>query len=133
MTLKFSERSEKNLVGVNDRMVKVVRRALELTAVDFTVIEGVRTKDRQQELYAQGRTATGKTVTWTLNSKHIDGLAVDLLPVTGWNDLNGFKKVAAAMKRAADELGIKIRHGADWNGNGVQENGETDWPHFELA
>ncbi|PHI31048.1 M15 family metallopeptidase [Budvicia aquatica] len=130
---KFSQRSENNLKGVNANLVKVVRRALEITSVDFTVIEGVRTLARQEQLYAQGRTAPGKIVTWTMKSKHIDGNAVDLLPVTGWDNLSSFKAVSKAMFQAANELGVKIIWGADWNGNGIQEKGETDSPHFEIS
>lgn len=130
---RFSQRSEGNLKGVNPALVKVVRRALELTAVDFIVIEGVRTRARQQELWNQGRTTHGKIVTWTMKSKHIEGKAVDLLPVTGWGNLDSFKSVSKAMFQAANELGVKITWGADWNGNGIQEKGEDDSPHFELS
>ncbi|MGP2469112.1 M15 family metallopeptidase [Yersinia sp. 2540 StPb PI] len=130
---RFSQRSEGNLKGVNADLVRVVRRALELSTVDFGVIEGVRTVARQEQLYAQGRTVDGKIVTWTMKSKHIDGNAVDLLPVTGWDNLSSFKAVSKAMFQAASELGVKITWGADWNGNGIQEKGETDSPHFEIS
>ncbi|MNG65691.1 D-alanyl-D-alanine carboxypeptidase [compost metagenome] len=130
---RFSLRSEGNLKGVNPALVKVVRRALELTTVDFIVIEGVRTRARQQELWNQGRTTPGKIVTRTMKSKHLEGNAVDLLPVTGWENLSSFKAVSIAMFQAANELGVKITWGADWNGNGIQEKGEDDSPHFELS
>lgn len=130
---RFSHRSDNNLKGVNANLVKVVRRALEITTVDFIVIEGVRTVARQQQLYDQGRKTEGKIVTWTMKSKHIDGNAVDLLPVTGWDNLSSFKAVSKAMFQAASELGVKITWGADWNGNGIQEKGETDSPHFEIS
>lgn len=130
---RFSQRSEGNLKGVNPALVKVVRRALELTTVDFIVIEGVRTRARQQELWNQGRTTPGKIVTRTMKSKHLEGKAVDLLPVTGWENLSSFKAVSKAMFQAANELGVKITWGADWNGNGIQEKGEDDSPHFELS
>ncbi|HHG9969925.1 TPA: M15 family metallopeptidase [Yersinia enterocolitica] len=130
---RFSQRSDNNLKGVNANLVKVVRRALEITTVDFIVIEGVRTVARQQQLYDQGRKTAGKIVTWTMKSKHIDGNAVDLLPVTGWDNLSSFKAVSKAMFQAASELGVKITWGADWNGNGIQEKGETDSPHFEIS
>jgi peptidoglycan LD-endopeptidase CwlK len=130
---RFSQLSENNLKGVNPALVKVVRRALELSTVDFIVIEGVRTVARQQQLYDQGRKTEGKIVTWTMKSKHIEGKAVDLLPVTGWDNLASFKAVSKAMFQAASELGVKITWGADWNGNGIQEKGETDSPHFEIS
>ena len=136
---KLSQRSLNRLIGVNENLVNVVKRAIEISEVDFMVVEGLRTKQRQEELYAQGRTKPGKVVTWTMKSKHIDGLAVDIAPCNkdgsiNWNDLKMFDKMADAMFKAAKELNINIRHGADWNMNGVKrEKGETDSPHFELV
>lgn len=132
---RFSQRSLNNLIGVSPKLIAVVKRAIEITTVDFKVIEGLRTKERQAELYAQGRTKPGKVVTWTMQSKHIDGLAVDLLPAPyDWKDPAKFDAVAKAMFQAADELGVTIRWGADWDMDGnPRERGETDSPHFELA
>ena len=136
---KLSQRSLNRLVGVNENLVNVVKRAIEISEVDFMVVEGVRTLKRQEELYAQGRTKPGKIVTWTMKSKHIDGLAVDIAPCNkdgsiNWNDLKMFDKMADAMFKAAKELNINIRWGSDWNMNGIKrEKGETDSPHFELV
>ena len=60
----FSKRSLNNLIGVNEDLVKVVHRALELSEIDFTVVEGVRTKERQVVLVNQGMSKT-------MNSYHI--------------------------------------------------------------
>jgi len=134
----FGQRSLDRLKGVNPRLVAVVHRALELSAVDFTVVEGLRSRQRQAQLYAQGRTTAGKIVTWTLKSKHIDGLAVDLAPFADgkidWTDLAKFDAIGAAMKKAAGELGVTIRWGADWDRDGkLREKGESDSPHFEIV
>lgn len=142
MAYRFGQRSKKNLVGVHPKLVDVVTRALaiseEIGGPDFTVIEGVRTPERQKELYAQGRTKPGRKVTWTLKSNHFVnprtgwGHAIDLYPGT-WTDLSKFRKQAEAMLRAANELGVPIRWGADWDRDGVfYEKGEGDSPHFEL-
>ena len=136
---KLSQRSLNRLVGVNENLVNVVKRAIEISEVDFMFIEGLRTKLRQEELYAQGRTKPGKVVTWTMKSKHIDGLAVDIAPCNkdgsiNWNDLKMFDKMADAMFKAAKELNINIRWGRDWDMDGIRgEKGETDSPHFELV
>lgn len=135
---KLSQTSLDRLQGVNERLVMLVHRALELSTVEFMVVEGLRTKQRQHQLYAQGRTSKGPIVTWTLNSKHIDGLAVDVAPVVegkiDWNDSKKFDAIAKAMFMAAAELGVKIRWGADWNRNDKpREKGESDSPHFELV
>jgi uncharacterized protein YcbK (DUF882 family) len=75
---KFSQRSENNLKGVNPDLVKVIRRALEITPVDFIVIEGLRTQARQKEMVATGKSQT-------MNSRHLTGHAVDIIPVnTTW-------------------------------------------------
>lgn len=131
----FSKRSRQNLSGVHPDLCRVVKRALELSTVDFMVIEGRRTVQRQRELYNQGRTTPGPVVTWTMRSPHLTGHAVDLLPAPyDWKDPKNFDAVARAMFAAADELGVKIRWGADWDMDGKsRERGESDSPHFEIV
>ena len=115
----LGDRSTKNLVGVNADLVKVVKRALELSPVDFTVIEGLRTKERQAELMKQGFTRT-------LNSRHIIGEAVDIVPLpVDWKNPKPFALVAEAMKKAAAELGVKITWGGDWKSF-------VDLPHYQI-
>lgn len=134
-------RSKSNLEGVHPKLRAVVERAIQITKQDFTVIEGVRTPERQKELYAQGRTKPGPKVTWTLNSNHFVnpktgfGHAVDVVPFPlDWNDLKKFDAIASAMFQAAAEEGVKIRWGADWDMDGKpRERGENDSPHFELV
>lgn len=121
-------------------MVAVVVLAISKSQQDFSVLEGVRTFERQKQLYAQGRTEPGQVVTWTLNSPHIlkeDGYghAVDLAPYPlDWSDTAAFDRVAKAVLAAAEELGISVRWGADWDRDGnPRERGESDSPHFELG
>lgn len=133
---------------VDERMQRVVKRAIEITEVDFGVVQGNRSRDDQMKLYGQGRSAAEMRkaglleayakphmpkVTWTMNSNHIGGRAVDLMPYVkgkGEWDNNGklglWPKIAKAMKQAANELGIKIVWGGDWTKT-------VDRPHFELA
>ena len=139
MTYALGPQSRARLQGVHPDLVKVVQRAIELTDQDFMVLEGVRTPARQKELYAQGRTAPGPKVTWTLNSNHFInpktgfGHAVDLVPFpVDWSHTK-LDVVSKAMFAAAWELGVPIRWGADWDRDGKpREKGETDSPHFEL-
>jgi len=115
----LGKRSTDNLQGVHPDLVRVVKRALELSEVDFTVIEGLRTKERQAELLQQGFTRT-------MNSRHIIGQAVDIVPLpVDWNNKARFGLVAAAMKKAADELGVKITWGGDWKSF-------VDLPHYQI-
>ena len=116
---KLSQRSVENLKGVHDDLVAVVSRALELSEVDFSVIEGLRTVARQKELYSAGASQT-------MNSRHLTGHAVDLAAyVNGirW-DWPLYEKIAEAMKSAAEEIGVAIVWGGDWK--------FKDGPHFEL-
>lgn len=143
MSFGFGDRSRKALEGVHSKMIDVAERAIELSEVDFFVNEGVRTMERQKELYAQGRTKPGKKVTWTLNSNHFRnprtgfGHAIDVYPFPlDWDDKEMAAKqrgIAKAFFRAAGELNIPIRWGADWDMDGnYGERGEGDSPHFEL-
>ena len=114
---KLSNRSLSRLEGVNSHLVKVVKRAIELTSVDFAVTEGLRTLEKQQKLVAQGRSQT-------LNSKLILGNAVDLM---AWVDgepcweLNVYDEIADAMKKAAIENNVPIRWGAAWHIDNICE------------
>lgn len=130
--------NEGRLTGVNADLIRVVQAAAKALPFDLCVVEGVRTKARQAELYAQGRTKPGKIVTWTMQSKHILGRAVDLAPYVGgkidWNDLAKFRQINKAMMAAAKERDIQIRWGRDWDRDGVEgEKGEYDGPHWELV
>jgi peptidoglycan L-alanyl-D-glutamate endopeptidase CwlK len=134
----FSARSVERLAGVHADLVRVIAAAMPLCPVDFMVTEGLRSKARQLELYAQGRTKPGPKVTWTLASRHLTGHAVDLAPVKAdgsidWNDRAGFDAIYRAMRTAAAALKVPLRPGIDWDQDGnPREKGETDSPHFEL-
>ena len=140
MPFALGARSLANLQGVHPRLVAVVRRAIEISPQDFLVLEGVRTPERQRDLYAQGRTKPGKVVTWTLTSNHFKnaktgyGHAVDLCPYpVDWKDPAKFNAIYRAMMQASAELGTPIRSGMDWDRDGkLREAKETDSPHFEL-
>ena len=123
----LSTASLANLQDVHPDLVKIVHRAIELSVVDFKVIEGKRTFARQKELFAKGATKT-------MNSRHLTGHAVDLLPLpVDWNNPKPFELVSQAMFTAAKELNIKIRWGGDWNENGKSNDEKFyDGPHFEL-
>ena len=72
MAFKLSKRSLRKLEGVDENLVAVVKRAIELTKIDFGVTFGMRTVEEQEALVAAGRSQTMK-------SKHLEGRAVDLM------------------------------------------------------
>jgi len=112
---KLSNRSLEKLEGVNPLLVDTVKRAIQLTKVDFGVIYGVRSLAEQKRLYEAKRSQTMK-------SKHLiqdDGTshAVDLMAYDGSNpswDIVMYDDIADAMKAAAKETGAKICWGAAW-------------------
>ncbi len=146
---KLSNRSLDRLSGVDDRLVEVVKAAIQETEVDFGVIQGLRTLEEQKKLFESGASQTMK-------SKHLDGLAVDLMAYVGgrgsW-ELNVYDEIADAMKWAADDVGVPIRWGAAWHiadirdWDGTMEDAMNDYidtrraegrrpfidaPHFEI-
>lgn len=127
MSYQFGKRSLENLKGVNPLLVKVLNRALEITPVDFTVIEGLRTVERQKQLVNEGKSQT-------MNSRHITGDAVDIIPVnTKWK-IEEFIPLLKAVKQAADELGVKLRFGINWKNDPSLpiETKFIDAPHVEI-
>lgn len=119
MSYKLGTRSMQSLSGVHPDLVAVVKLAITITEQDFTVIEGIRSVNRQRELVKKGASTT-------MNSRHITGHAVDMVPwPVDWNDLERFEVVSEAMKAAAEELEIPIVWGGDWKSF-------YDAPHFEL-
>ena len=149
MAFKLSKRSLGRLEGVKPELVEVVKRAIELTTIDFGVTEGVRTEKRQKELFDKGASKT-------MNSKHLGGNAVDLVAYIGskvcW-ELDMYDNLADAMKQSAIEKGVRIKCGAAWSIDCLNDWNETaedamnayvdlrrsqgrrpfiDAPHFEL-
>lgn len=122
MGFNLGQRSRERLKGVDERLVKVVERAIELTEIDFTVLEGLRTPERQKQLVNEG-------FSQTLKSKHLTGHAVDLGALVNgaitW-EKEPYYKIADAMKKAAQELNIKVRWGGDFKSF-------FDAPHWELV
>lgn len=128
MSFSLSRKSLGKLGGVHPDLIKVVKRAIELTSVDFGITEGLRSITRQKELYAQGRTTPGKIVTKTMRSRHLTGHAVDIVAykdgkISWANHL--YAKIAKAFYEAAEEYDILIKWGHD-----IQ--GLDDDAHFEL-
>lgn len=153
----YGQKSNLQLDTVEDALANVMRLAIQKSPVDFSILEGARTLNRQYELFAKGRSVaelraagvpsnviaqpTEIKVTWTLKSNHFvpaghtKGRAVDV-GVYPYDPSVGravYAKIAVAVFAAAKELGVKIRWGGDWDGDGVVDKGETDLGHYELA
>lgn len=121
MTYKLSQKSLDRLKGVHPDLVKVVKKAIEYTPVDFRVIEGLRTRERQMYLVKKGASKT-------MRSRHITGHAIDFVALpngeVSW-DFQYYRQISEAFKKAAAELGVPITWGGDWKSF-------RDGPHIEL-
>lgn len=119
--MKFSRRSRENLKGVHPHLIEIMERAIAITEIDFMVIEGLRTLERQRKLVEMGASQT-------MNSRHLTGHAVDIVPL-----LNGeirwdwplFDKLAVFVKQAARDC----RHPIEWGGGWKKFK---DGPHWQL-
>lgn len=149
MPFTFGEASEKELVGVHPDLVAVARKALELTAVDFAIHDGMRTREEQAAHVAAG-------TSWRMDGRHLYGLAVDAVPVflgrKRWEWPLCFK-VAHAFRQAGQALHVPLIWGGVWDrilteiGDDLEASQEMyvrrfrslkrrspnlDGPHFEL-
>ena len=144
----FSNTSLTRLQTCHPDIQKVIHRAMEITTMDFMVLEGERTKEQAYVNWGKGRTvrqlaAKGvpakyaqpklAKVTWLsdpLNSKHIkqkDGYAhaIDLCPYPiSWEDIPAFQKLGKIIKQAAKDVNVKIEWGGDWS--------KPDYPHVQI-
>ena len=122
---KFGKRSEKRLKGVDIKLQHILRRLIKI--MDVTIIEGVRSQERQDELVKKGASKTKY-------SKHITGKAVDLAPYPiDWEDRERFHYMGGMLRGIAHELDIKVRWGGDWDSDGeFKDNSFDDLVHIEL-
>lgn len=126
----FGPASEKELIGVDTRLVRVNRVALQLSSQDFCIFDGIRTHKEQAQHVANG---TSKT----MQSKHLDGLATDNVPWIGgkpkW-DWDGCFKIALAMDEAATREGVAdlITWGGAWDRR-LSDFGGDKWQAYSKA
>ena len=117
----FSQRSKDRLKGVHPDLVKVMEEAIKESPLDFGITEGLRTLERQKELFESGKSQT-------MNSRHLRGLAVDIAifidGTANW-DLKNYRIVTDHIKTVSKKLGIPIQCGIDWVSF-------VDGPHIEL-
>lgn len=136
MTFKLSKRSEERMIGLNIKLINVVRMAILRTPIDFGVawMGGLRTAEQQKELFDQGYS---KCDGYKLLSKHQSGNAVDLNVFVGSKLVENKEMlcvIAGVMFSCANELNTKIRWGLMWNQSGdIRDNTFNDVYHFEIT
>ena len=117
----LSPRSLDRMTGVHPDLVRVVKRAIQITTTDFAITQGLRSIEQQRQLVADGKSRT-------MNSRHLTGHAVDVVAMidgkVSWT-FSHYTAIAQAFKAAAKELAVPIVWGGDWESF-------RDGPHFEL-
>ena len=122
---KFGKRSRKRLEGVDAKLVNVLNELIKI--MDVTVIEGLRSAERQKELLAKGATKVKY-------SKHMEGKAVDIAPYPiDWEDRERFHYMGGMGRGIAKALNLKVRWGGDWDSDGeIKDNSFDDLVHIEI-
>ena len=126
---EFGERSLKNLKECHEDIQSILNEVIK--TYDCSVIEGYRGKEEQNKAYDEGKSKLKYP-----QSKHNQqpSLAVDVVPYPiDWDNTKQFYHFAGYVQGVADQLGIELRWGGDWNRNfEVDDNKFDDFPHFEL-
>lgn len=123
---KFSAQSIEQLKGVHPDLVRVIYRALQITDIDFAVIDGLRTPEEAAANLAKGTSKTKR-------SRHLVGRAVDLNPVIDGKRVSGdaknwhyFQQLSDWVLKAAQELNVPVEWGGFWHD-------PVDGYHFQLS
>ena len=122
---KFGKRSKERLRGIDARLVSVLNELVKI--MDVTIIEGLRSEQRQEKLLKEGSTKTKF-------SKHITGKAVDLAPYPiDWKDRDRFHYMGGMIRGIAKQLNVPVRWGGDWDSDGeTKDNRFDDLVHVEI-
>jgi len=122
---RFGRKSKERLKGVDAKLVNVANELIKL--MDVTVIEGLRSQERQNELVAQGKSKTKF-------GKHVAGKALDLAPYpVDWEDRERFHYMGGLVRGIGHSLGVSVRWGGDWDSDGeIKDNSFDDLVHIEI-
>ena len=128
---RFGKRSKERLRGVDAKLVNVLNEVVKY--FDITVIEGLRSQKRQDELVAEGKSKTKF-------GKHVLGKAVDIAPYPiDWQARDDFHLLGGFVLGVASQMGVNVRWGGDWSASSLykgkrttKDNSFDDLVHFEL-
>ena len=129
MPYKFSKRSQSNLNSCNEQLIKLCHDVIQF--IDFTIIEGYRSKHKQYVLYANKKTQLDG-INHISNHNYLPSLAVDVIPYEkNHNPFDGSEKSELMFYRlyrqffiSSQKLNIPINWGGFWS--------FKDYPHIEL-
>jgi len=132
---KLSNKSLKRLEGIKPVLIEILKEGIKNSPFDFGIPGdgGLRTAERQAELYAKGRTAEGKIITWldghNKKSYHQTGKAFDIYAYVdgkaSWN-AKYYEPIARHLQDVAiEKFGVQLVWGGDWRKF-------RDLPHFQI-
>lgn len=133
----FGESSLKVFETLHSDLQLVLVEAIKSTYFDFSLIDGARSNDRQDELYFNGD-SKAKAGESAHNCENEDGepesQGVDIIPYpSGYSDGQAMLLLAGHIISTAERLGIDIVCGCDWDRDGqVMDTNFKDFWHFEL-
>jgi len=138
MSFVFSQRSLDKLEGVHEDLVKIAHRAIELSSQDFSITCGLRTRAEQARLVDIGKSQT-------MDSRHLTGHAIDVVPYPVSWDWEKFFPIADAFIKASHQLDTPLRWGGNWRVHDLRKWHGTarllnqkysgsfpDGPHMEI-
>ena len=125
----FSKRSKSRLSTCDERLQEVFNEVIK--HVDCSILEGHRSKERQNKLYDEGRTKLKYP-----NGRHNSSpsKAVDVTPYpVDWEDRERQTLFAGFVIGIGRSMGYNLRWGGDWDMDfQVMDNRFDDFPHFEI-
>lgn len=126
---KFGKKSKQRLKGVDTRLVNVLNELIKI--MDVTIIEGVRSKEKQQEYFKDGKSKIDGV---TKKGMHQLGKAVDLAPYpVDWKNTKRFYYMGGMLRGISKQLNIKVRWGGDWDSDGkIKDQTFNDLVHIEI-
>ena len=131
---KFGTQSQEKLDTCHPDIQKIMNEVIK--HLDISIISGHRDELEQNVLYKEGRSKLKYPL-----SKHnsIPSTGIDVMlwnknkPRIRWDDKLQMQFVAGYIKAIADQLGIKIRMGCDWDGDMINSESFYDGGHMELV
>ena len=135
--MQFSQSSQKNLATCDVRLQVIMKRALEVSKIDFGISCGYRSVEDQKKAFEAGKSRIDGV---TQKSKHnySPALAVDI-----FGSLNGksvytvpvMSYLAGVIEAVANDIGTPVRWGGNWDQDGeiITDQDFDDLPHFELV
>ena len=132
MMPKFSQRSRDRLDTCHPDLIRLMEAVIE--HMDISILGGHRSVEEQAEIYRRGMSKLSGAPGQMSKHNHSPSLAVDFSPYPiDWQDRERWIAAAYYVKATADQLGIKVRLGADWNGDMRFSESFFDAPHVEIA